>query len=209
MKKVFFITILFFIINLSFAQKSNFELAINKKAADKQLVAKLKSFGKSGIEKNPHVGDISPQQLIDTALTYLGTPHRMGGVSHRGIDCSGLLYMSFKRLGLKVPRSSQGLAHYGKVIVEMDSLRAGDLVFFTRTYRTSKVITHTGIYIGDGYFVHTSARRGVVKAYIKDKYYLKHYVFATRFWANFDSNPKEKSDSEKIYRKSDIAEIAQ
>ncbi len=168
-------------INIStIEQKNNFELLLEQKSNNVSLTNKLKKFQSSGIERSLEIDTVKPEDIIEVAKTYLGTPHCMGGLSHRCIDCSGLLYVSFRELGIPIPRSSQSIAGYGKIILDIEDLKPGDLVFFVGTYRTSKAITHSGIYIGNDEFIHTSSRKGVVIANIKSDYYQRHYIFSTR-----------------------------
>ncbi len=197
MKQIFLFIISFLAINLTFAQ-TNFDLVLKQHSADTNLIIKLKSFKNRGIERSLDLGGVQPEQLIDTAKSYLGTPHRMGGASRSGIDCSGLLYASLKSFGFRLPHNSEEIARYGKVIVNTDSLQPGDLVFFVKTYKTRKAITHSGIYIQDGKFIHTSTKRGVVVADLSSKYYKKRYIFSTRLWA--------KSNEKKIKKKIDKLE---
>jgi len=164
-----------------FAQKSQIDSLIQQKISSDGIVAsKLETFKNQGIEKEMTLDHLTPDSLISYAKTYIGTPHCMGGTSYKCIDCSGLLYVVFKHFGVDIPHNSDDLAHYGKIIINPDSLQAGDLVFFIKTYNTSKFITHSGIYLGNGEFIHTSASRGVVISNLNYKYYQEHYIFGTR-----------------------------
>jgi cell wall-associated NlpC family hydrolase len=144
---------------------------------------KLQSFFEEGVEKPLPVNGHGPEDLLRVARRYEGTPHCMGGASRRCMDCSGLLVASFRELGVSLPHNSQAIARYGKMVVAPAALRPGDLVFFVRTYRTDKVITHAGIYTGSGKFLHTSSSDGVRRSNIDDPYYWgERYVFGTRVW---------------------------
>ena len=100
-----------------------------------------------------HWGDppaVSPgQELVQAARTLLGTPYRYGGASPAGFDCSGLVFYAFKQTGRQVPRTSRD--QYRRAApVPLDAARPGDLVFFS----SAQKISHVGIYIGAGEFIH-------------------------------------------------------
>jgi len=179
MKKLLLLIIFFSFSYLS-AQVSEYDSLIIQKSNDKSLHSSLIKFKKGGIEKNIEIDTALLNAFVENAKTYIGTKHCMGGLSHKCIDCSGLLYVSFKSIDVNISRTSEGIARYGKIIVNIDSLKKGDLIFFVRTYKTSKLITHTGIYLGDYNFIHTSASRGVIISDIRGSYYKKHYIFGTR-----------------------------
>ncbi len=164
------------------AQSTGLQEVINNFHDDTVLTDRLIAFARGGVEKSLNLADITIQQVIDTASSYLGTPHCMGGTTHRCIDCSGLLYATFRSLGVKGPRDSQDFARYGRIIADIDSLRRGDLVFFVGTYNTRKLITHSGIYLGDYKFIHTSASHGVIISDLRSNYWRSHYVFGTRIF---------------------------
>ena len=149
---------------------------------DAVLNSKFRSFKNGGIEKNLNVSYSNMQRVIATAKTYMGTSHLMGGTSKSGIDCSGLLYVSFIVNGItNIPRVSQEFARYGSIIINTNDIQVGDLVFFKNTYKTSRLVTHAGICIGNGEFIHTSSSKGVIISRINDPYYWrKKFLFATR-----------------------------
>ena len=120
--------------------------------------------------------------FASTALDFLGIKYRYGGNSPKsGFDCSGLVhYAAEKSLGLKLPRSSAGLAREGESIPRSE-LRKGDLVFFNTLGRR---YSHVGIYLGDHKFVHAPHRGSVVRIEdMNETYWQKHYTGARRLVA--------------------------
>jgi murein DD-endopeptidase / murein LD-carboxypeptidase len=145
------------------------------------LEDKIAAFKKTGVGKEVNTEDYDVNGVIKFAKSLIGTPHVMGGYSSSGIDCSGLVALAHAKYDVKLPRSSHDQARYGKIISAGEKLKRGDIVFFHSTYKKNHLITHTGIYIGDNEFIHTSSKRGVTISTLRDSgYYEKHYLFATR-----------------------------
>ena len=117
------------------------------------------------------------ENVIDTALSYLGTPNKYGGINKDGIDASGLVYISITNTKVKFPRIAQDMARYGKPITKSSNLKRGDLVFFFNTYEVNRIITSVGIYIGNGEFIHSSSSKGVTINDIDDPYYWRDRFF--------------------------------
>lgn len=106
--------------------------------------------------------------LIDD---WIGSPHRLGGQTKEGIDCSafvGFLYRDVYKKNL--PRSSKDMAELIKRKYD-DQLEEGDLVFFSFGGQT---IDHVGVYLHNGKFVHVSTKQGVVISNLKDAWYYKY-----------------------------------
>ena len=141
---------------------------------------RLERFMEAGIQQPVAAGAVTAEAIIETARGYLGVPHCMGGTTARCMDCSGLIFRVFSTHGITLPHSSEEQARYGRIISEKEMLMPGDLLFFIRTYNTSRIITHTGIYIGDRSFIHTSSSRGVFITSIDDPYWSGRYIFGTR-----------------------------
>jgi cell wall-associated NlpC family hydrolase len=119
------------------------------------------------------------EKLVGIAATMLGKPYRYGGDSPKGFDCSGLVFYSFDRLGIRVPRTAAEQRQVAEK-VKKSNLEPGDLVFF----RSSKGrVDHVGIYTGDGRFIHApNAGKSVSYASLDDPYYVKHFVSAGRLF---------------------------
>jgi len=111
---------------------------------------------------------------------WRGTPYQMGSMSRNGIDCSGFVHVAFRdEFGLKLPRSTEGLARAGSQI-NKSQLRVGDLVFF----KTGRKQRHVGIYVGNQHFIHASTSRGVMKSNLDNPYWQQHYWKSTRLLSN-------------------------
>jgi Cell wall-associated hydrolases (invasion-associated proteins) len=106
-----------------------------------------------------------------------GVPYKSSGTSKKGFDCSGFTRYVFDALGVDLPHNSASQYEYGTEVARKD-LQPGDLVFFNTNGRS---ISHVGIYIGDGTFVHSESGRGVVNTKLNDPYYWsKRFVGAKR-----------------------------
>lgn len=150
-------------------------------ANDPELQARVVAFKKEGVGKEVNTDHYDIEGVIEYAESLMGTPHVMGGYSPSGLDCSGLVKMAHAPFGVELPRSSHEQGRYGASIPPDEELRRGDLVFFHSTYRTPNLITHSGIYLGENKFIHTSTSRGVsVSVLLDSAYWQKHYLFATR-----------------------------
>lgn len=141
---------------------------------------KLNEFMNSGTEKKINTHNATAEDIIVTAREYLGVPHCMGGTTKKCIDCSGLVLTVFAKHGINMPHSSEEQAKYGKIIPGTEKLIKGDLVFFVRSYRTKDLITHTGIYIGNNNFIHTSTKKGVTITSLNDPWWKEKFIFGTR-----------------------------
>jgi cell wall-associated NlpC family hydrolase len=148
---------------------------------DSELQEKILAFKNGGIEKHVNKDHCDIEGVIEYAESLLGTPHAMGGYSTSGLDCSGLVKLAHAQFDVVLPHSSQEQARYGHIISPNEELNRGDLVFFHSTYSTSNLITHSGIYLGENKFIHTSTSRGVsISALLDSGYWQDHYLFATR-----------------------------
>lgn len=127
--------------------------------------------------EEPSYDSSSSGSIVGTAQNYLGVPYVWGGTSPSGFDCSGFTQYVFRQCGYSINRTAAAQYSNGSY-VSYDSLQAGDLVFFANTYSASG-ITHVGIYIGGGEFIH-AANGGVKISSLSESYYSSRYYGARR-----------------------------
>lgn len=111
-------------------------------------------------------------QLINAASDNLGIGYRGGGTTKAGFDCSGLMYSTFKKFDITLPRSSYEMAEVGTP-VDIHTAKKGDLIFFIN--RGQHRINHVGMIVevnGDEIkFIHSSTQSGVIISSLKESYY--------------------------------------
>ena len=115
--------------------------------------------------------------LIATAKKYIGVKYVWGGTSPSGFDCSGFVQYVFKQHGISLNRTVVTQYQHG-TSVSRSNLQPGDLVFFQNTYTTG--LSHIGIYIGSGEFIHASSSQGVTISQLSNSYWNSHYHSARR-----------------------------
>ena len=120
--------------------------------------------------------------VIKQAKSYLGTPYHYGGDSGSGMDCSGLIYRSFKDLNQHVGRTTNALMRLGRR-VNLKQLKPGDLLFF-KTVKSKAKATHVGLVTDISknsiQFIHSGSSTGVTINKLQDQYWQKRFVFAKR-----------------------------
>ncbi len=115
------------------------------------------------------------QKIVECAQQYLGNPYVYGGTSlTNGTDCSGFTQQIFKKFGISLPRTS-GDQSRGGVSVSENSMKPGDLIFYSNGNR----ISHVAIYYGGGQIIHASNHRDGIKI---SKYNYQRPACIKRYW---------------------------
>jgi len=116
--------------------------------------------------------------LISSIYQWLGTPHRDGGTSKNGTDCSYFVQRVYQEAyGIQLNRSSRRMYSEDVQAIRKDELHEGDLVFFDTG---GDGISHVGIYLRNNTFVHASSSKGVIVESLASPYYQKHYAASGR-----------------------------
>jgi hypothetical protein len=136
------------------------------------------------------LGALSPPSsacVIEHARLHLGTPYLWGGRSTLGIDCSGLVSNAFIACGVVPPRDASPQFGWSQLVplpLSVEKLTAGDLLFFGNLKKDAPPkVTHVGIYVGDGRFIHatTHERPVVQESALADPHWTEIWVGARRY----------------------------
>jgi cell wall-associated NlpC family hydrolase len=124
------------------------------------------------------------EQLINSASENLGANYRSGGTTPEGYDCSGLMFATFSKFDIILPRSSNEMSRLGTVL-NPDEIKKGDLIFF-RTNKKS-IINHVGMVTevlqDEIKFIHSATSSGVIISSTKEPYYRKSFAQANRIYS--------------------------
>ena len=119
----------------------------------------------------------SNRRVIAMAMQYMGVPYVYGGASPSGFDCSGFVQYVYRLAGIDLPRTADIQFEVGTPVSKED-LQPGDLVFFAGDYVN---ISHVGIYLQDGQFIHASSGYGMIAIDSLERGYRQdHYMGARR-----------------------------
>lgn len=136
-----------------------------------------KTKGRDG-QRPSALSEKEEKELMSFIKDWYGTPHKMGGTTKSGVDCSGFVIVTYREVFKKNFKGRRAEDIFGELaIVKWENLQFGDLVFFKVKGRR---IDHVGIYVGDGDFAHTSSSRGVMISALNNPYWSKRYFNAGR-----------------------------
>lgn len=115
--------------------------------------------------------------IIDFAKQFRGVRYKWGGTTKAGMDCSGLVYESFRNYEVYLPRISRDMAKKGHK-VSLKKVKKGDLLFF-KTGNRRNTINHVGLIVeiknNDIKFIHATSSKGVIISGLNETYWLKAF----------------------------------
>jgi len=121
--------------------------------------------------------------IVSHAQSFYGTKYRFGGTTKKGMDCSGLVHVAFKKENIILPRISRDMAKQGKSIAK-DNVQKGDLLFF-KTSKNRKTINHVGLVVrskrGEITFIHSTTSKGVITSTLSEPYWNSAFIEARKF----------------------------
>ena len=144
-----------------------------------QRIAKEQAAAKKS-GKNYQLSEIDKQKLLEDAKYYKGGRYVWGGTTPEGFDCSGYVQYLYKKHNINLPRTAWEQSKKGEV-VNIDNLQKGDLLFFLTDKKRGIPITHVGIYIGNGKFIHAASKeKGIIISPLTHGSYAETFVSARR-----------------------------
>jgi len=120
--------------------------------------------------------------VVAHAMDYYGVRYKYGGMTKKGMDCSGLVYMAFHKENIEIPRISRDMAKKG-VAISLNDVKKGDLLFF-QTDKNKNTINHVGLVINTSprriEFIHSTTGKGVITSTLKEPYWHRSFIEARR-----------------------------
>ncbi len=151
-------------------------------AKAKEAVEKI-TQAKQAAKKTGKLYQLTPKQseaLLRYAQYFKGGKYQWGGTTPEGFDCSGYVQYLYKKHHINLPRTALEQSKVGRTVTP-DALQKGDLLFFLTDKSRHIPITHVGIYLGDGRFIHAaSKKRGIIISPLFRGYYADKFVTAKR-----------------------------
>jgi cell wall-associated NlpC family hydrolase len=144
-----------------------------------QRIAKAQAEAKK-VGKTYKISPLDKQKLLEDAKYFKGGKYVWGGTTPKGFDCSGYVQYLYKKHNINLPRTAWAQSKKG-VPVKKENLQKGDLLFFLTDKKRGIPVTHVGIYIGNGNFIHAaSKKKGIIISPINHGSYARCFVSAKR-----------------------------
>ena len=132
------------------------------------------------VGKTYQISEIDKQKLLEDAKYFKGGRYVWGGTTPEGFDCSGYVQYLYKKHNINLPRTAWEQSKKGE-FVNIENLQKGDLLFFLTDKKRGIPITHVGIYIGNGKFIHAASKeKGIIISPLTHGSYAETFVSARR-----------------------------
>ena len=189
MKKIIFILVLF----ISFSScKSSKRSKRSSNSSSKIITKKSQEYEKGRVVISSEEKNYTPRttnsrrtkadNIIEYAESFEGVRYKWGSTTKAGMDCSGLIYESFRAYDVNLPRISRDMAKRGDKI-NLKDVHKGDLLFF-KTGNRRNAINHVGLIVSiennDIEFIHATRSKGVMTSWINETYWHKAFYEARR-----------------------------
>lgn len=172
--------------NVLQAQTATGSLPQKSQVSSDTLMKQGNTSAAQAVASNDSAPKINKQveEIIQFAKKFLGTPYHYAGSTPSGFDCSGFIYYVMGNFGMRLSRSSPGIAEFGKT-VKLSELQPGDLMFFKGRNTGSSGVGHVAMVVevkeGVIKFIHSSTSRGVIiDTFNNSGYYVPRYLKAKR-----------------------------
>ncbi len=130
--------------------------------------------------KTYHLSNADRKKLLADAKYFKGGKYVWGGTTPQGFDCSGYVQYLYKKHNVNLPRTAWAQSKKGQSVAK-NSLEKGDLLFFLTDKKRGIPVTHVGIYLGNGQFIHAaSKKKGIIISPVHNGYYSNKFVSAKR-----------------------------
>ncbi|MFC2073521.1 C40 family peptidase [Campylobacterota bacterium] len=144
-----------------------------------QRIAQAQEAAKK-VGETYQISDLDKQKLLEDAKYFKGGKYVWGGTTPEGFDCSGYVQYLYKKHNIKLPRTAWAQSKKGES-VDIDHLQKGDLLFFLTDKKRGIPVTHVGIYIGNGNFIHAASKKqGIIISPLTHGSYAETFVSARR-----------------------------
>lgn len=175
MKNILFFILFSFLLVACGTSKRSISNVSNNSSSEYNKTTNKKNRGKEAVSEYA-------KKVTKNAIKYKGTPYQYGGTTKRGMDCSGLIYVSFQKEGIKIPRTSRAMSLEGKRL-KLGEVRAGDLLFF-QTNKNRNVINHVALVVkvsgSEISFIHSTTSLGVIISTLDQPYWNDAFMMARR-----------------------------
>ena len=158
------------------------EYLARKAAAARQRAERIAAAQEAAkkVGETYRISAVDKQKLLEDAKYFKGGRYIWGGTTPEGFDCSGYVQYLYKKHNVNLPRTAWAQSKKGEV-VDIENLQKGDLLFFLTDKKRGIPVTHVGIYMGDGNFIHAaSKKKGIIISPLTHGHYAKTFVSARR-----------------------------